>query len=165
MTVTVNYYLISFLAVTFDRPYLDVATSSLAEMLAYATSGLLFRCLGPKASLFFSLALSSVAGFLLLIMSARQDYVFTGLAMLCKFGISGTYNIQLCTLPLVFQSEFLATGFGIAHFFAVLFQMSTPFIATIAEPIPVVFFASLAAFGAICSLLLKPFAKAQNLAQ
>ena len=69
MTVSINYYLISFLAVTFTRPYLQVLFSTLAEIAAYASSGLLFKCLGPKPSLCLSLAISASSGLAICLLS------------------------------------------------------------------------------------------------
>ena len=121
-TVAVNYYLISFLAVTFDRPYMQVFFSSIAEILAYATSGIVYRKLGARSSMSLSLAISTLGGYATWIISSRcSDSVLTILVMLCKFGISGTYNIQLCAMSEVYPSSFLATGFGSGHFFAVIF--------------------------------------------
>ena len=62
-TVAINYYLISYLAVTFDRPYMQVAFSTLAEILAYATSGILFKWLGSKVSLLITFLISAIGGF------------------------------------------------------------------------------------------------------
>lgn len=62
MTVSVDYYLISFLTVTFERPYMQVIFSSFAEILAYATSGILFKKLGAKASLALTLLISAIGG-------------------------------------------------------------------------------------------------------
>lgn len=72
MTVIVStdgvaYYLISFLAVTFERPYMSVLLSSVAEILAYVTSGYIFTKFGARTSLAFSLTLSAVAGSAILI--------------------------------------------------------------------------------------------------
>lgn len=66
-TVAIDYYLISFIAVTFERPYMQVLFSSLAEILAYATSGALYRRLGLKVSLATSLVISAIGGYSVLI--------------------------------------------------------------------------------------------------
>ena len=150
MTVSINYYLISFLAVTFSRPYLQVLFSTLAEIVAYATSGLLFKCLGAKPSLFLSLAISASSGLAICLSKPAICLV-----MLAKFGISATYNIQLCTLVHVYPSSFLATGFGIGHFFGVLFQISTPFIAAMQEPLPIGIFSALSTLAALITPFLR----------
>ena len=99
-TVAINYYLISFAAVTFDKPFLNISCSSMAEALAYVTSGILFSFLGPKISLMSQMSLSAVTGLLLLLVGwvipsteGNQGIFFTVLVMLCKFGISGSYNL------------------------------------------------------------------------
>lgn len=157
-TVGVNYYLISFLAVTFERPYMQILFSSVAEILAYVTSGYIFTKFGARTSLASSLTLSAVAGCAILIYGQENSdkVLFTVLVMLCKFGVSATYNLQLCTIPQAFPTSFIATGFGFAHFFSVVFSISTPFIADIREPVPIVLFSVLCAIAAIISLLLSP---------
>ena len=94
-TVSINYYLISYLAVTFDRPYMQVAFSTLAEISAYATSGFLFKWLGAKTSLFLTFLISAIGGFAIYFYGIEDNdsVLFTLLVMLCKFGISGNYNI------------------------------------------------------------------------
>ena len=93
VTVAVNYYLFTFLTVTFEHPYMEVLFSTLAEILAYATSGYLFTRLGAKASLTLSLGLSALSGYAILLVGSEEVVFFTVLAMLCKFGISATYNV------------------------------------------------------------------------
>ena len=160
LTVGVNYYLISFLAVSFAKPYLQTVCSSLAEALAYATSGVIYQCLGARTSLVLALSLSSLAALAILIQGGavdedKQGTAFTILVMLTKFGISGTYNMQLCTLPVAFTPEVIAAGFGIAHFFAVIFNCTTPFVATMQEPYPIVIFAISSAIAATFSWFIK----------
>ena len=158
LIVSINYYLISFLTVTFERPYIQVIFASLAEILAYATSGLLFKRLGAKASLALTLLISAVGGLTICFYGVehQNSIFFTFLVMMCKFGISGTYNIQLCTLVLVYPSSFIATGFGIGHFFGVIFQISSPFLAELKEPIPIAIFTGLCVLAAFISLFIKP---------
>lgn len=48
LTVGINYYLITFLAVTFTHPYMEVLSSTVAEIAAYATSGYLLSRLGLR---------------------------------------------------------------------------------------------------------------------
>jgi len=133
-----------------------VIFSTLAEILAYAFSGVLFKKLGSKISLALTLTISALGGYAIWLLGFEQSSFFTVLVMMCKFGISGTYNIQLCSLAEVFPTTFLATGFGIGHFFSVIFQISTPFIAAMEEPVPVIFFASLCTVATVLSLMLRP---------
>lgn len=55
----------------------------------------MFKRCGPKVSLALSLALSAGAGFAICVYGTGKssDLLFVILVMLCKFGISGTYNI------------------------------------------------------------------------
>ena len=103
----------------------------MAEIISYITSGYLFSKLGARVSLCVTFAISAVAGFITLCygVSDDQGWLFMVLVMLSKFGVSGSYNIYLCSLPQVFPTYFLATGYGVCHFLAVLFQCVTPFIA------------------------------------
>ena len=159
LTVGINYYLITFLAVTFDHPYMQVLFSTLAEIAAYATSGCLLSKLGVKLSLALTLAISALGGVSIMAADYSQNQesaLFVCFVMVCKFGISGTYNIQLCSLAEVFPTSFIATGFGVTHFFSILFSICTPFMATIKEPIPIVVFSILSTLAAIISLFIKP---------
>ena len=80
---------------------MQVLFSTIAEILAYATSGILFRKLGAKLSLVILLSLSAVGSILILIVGTDNSgsVVFILLVMVCKFGISGTYNVRMCTMP------------------------------------------------------------------
>ena len=73
MTVAINYYLISFLAVTFKHPYMEVLFSTLAEILAYLVSGTMYKQFGIKVSMSASLVISAIGGYSVLIKESISD--------------------------------------------------------------------------------------------
>ena len=136
---------------------MNIAATSLAEIVSYVTSGFLLRKLGAKVSLSLSFALSAIGGFLTLWHGqVQEDALFIFLVMLSKFGVSGAYNIYLCSLPMAFPTYFLATGYGACHFMAVLFQCVTPFIASIEYPLPMLFFSIVCTIASASSIFFRP---------
>ena len=66
-TVTVfNYYLIMFLANTFEQVYVTALFLSLGDIIAYAIGGVLVKRLGAKHTLFISYMTASIGGLLIL---------------------------------------------------------------------------------------------------
>ena len=57
-----NYYLILFLVAEFKQALETTIVSQLAEMTAYAFSGVLLEILGPKKSLSCSFGISCLGG-------------------------------------------------------------------------------------------------------
>ena len=62
-----NFYLIMFLANTFEQVYLTALFVGLAGLLAYICSGFLVKCFGTKATLCLSFVTSAIGGFLILV--------------------------------------------------------------------------------------------------
>ena len=120
VTVAICYFLISFLAVTFPKPYQAVFFSSLAEIFAYLISGWASQKMGSRISLATFFTISALGGFLMW-SSSDNPLLLTSCVMMSKFGVSGTYNIQLCALKEVFPTNFVATSFGVMHLCTVCF--------------------------------------------
>ena len=62
-----NYYLIMFLANTFEQVYVTALFLSLADIIAYAIGGVLVKKFGAKRTLFISYTTASIGGVLILV--------------------------------------------------------------------------------------------------
>ena len=61
---SINYNVVNYIAVTFSKPQMVIIFQSIAEILAYSTSGILYSYLGVRKSFLISMVLSSASGFL-----------------------------------------------------------------------------------------------------
>jgi len=61
---SINYNVVNYIAVTFSKPQMVIIFQSIAEILAYLTSGILYSYLGVRKSFLISMVLSSASGFL-----------------------------------------------------------------------------------------------------
>lgn len=61
-----NFYLMTFLANTFEQVYLTALCLSLADIFGYLISGILVQKIGAKSTLFMSQLTASLGGLLIL---------------------------------------------------------------------------------------------------
>lgn len=66
-TCSINFYTLLYLVNTFENIHSTAISVSVADVIAYATGGLLVAKLNVKRSLFYSLSLSALSGFLILV--------------------------------------------------------------------------------------------------
>ena len=111
-------------------------------MLAYAFAGVLYQLSGIKSSLFLSFGIAFLGGLAILAygLAHPQDMVFPILVLVSKFGIACAFNIIYVSHSSVFPIAFAATALGFCNFFARIFSATSPVLAQIEEPLPMVAF-------------------------
>ena len=67
LATSFNYYLIQFLLETFDEEYLASTASALSDVVAFATSGVLYVYLGTKLTLVLCHGSAAFGGLLILL--------------------------------------------------------------------------------------------------
>lgn len=154
LTTSFNFYLIQFLINTFDQVYTSAIGSSVSEITAYACSAIIYSVLGINRSLFFSFGVAFCGGSALLAygLAHQQSFIFPVLVLVSKFGIACAFNIIYVSHASIFPIAFAATALGFVNFFARVFSASSPVLAQLEEPIPMIAF-SLTSFIA-CVLAL-----------
>ena len=68
-----DYYLLSFLANTFENPYPPAVLGSIAELIAYAVAGVLYKNAGLKISVSSSFGLALFGGICMLIWGLNDE--------------------------------------------------------------------------------------------
>ena len=62
-----NFYMTTFLANTFEQVYLTALYISIADMVAYITSGIIIEKIDTKMAFFLSFTLATIGGLLILV--------------------------------------------------------------------------------------------------
>ena len=143
LTCSFNYYMVGFLLKYFPGSiYVNGSISSLSELAAGLTAGLIYAKFGVKKSLVISFGIASLGGFGILWYKMSTDFysgeeptvesfLFPTLVLFAKFGISSAFTINyLCNLEL-FPVLFAATALGFCTFLARLFTIFSPEVAEI----------------------------------
>merc|ERR1712087_290522 len=133
---------IQFLINTFDQVYTSAIGSSISEILAYAFAGVLYQVSGIKSSLFLSFGIAFIGGIAILAygLANPQSLIFPVLVIVAKFGIACSFNIIYVSHSSVFPIAFAATALGFCNFFARVFSATSPVLAQIEEPLPMIAF-------------------------
>ena len=95
LTTSFGYYLLLSLVNTFDNVYETAVIGSIAEVVAYAVSGLFYEKIGVKLSLVLAFAISTLGGILILAygLDHESDPGFYIIFLFTKFGVSCLWNI------------------------------------------------------------------------
>ena len=113
--VSFNFYLITFLANTFEQVYVTALCLSLADIFGYIINGILGKKIGAKKTLFLSQLTAAIGGFLILVYGLQhQDsclfpvfFFVSKLGTTCCFGTVFTGNTE------IFPEEITASAMGI----------------------------------------------------
>ena len=128
-----NYQLLGFMTPLFEQAYLIGIMGSLSEIAAYAASGLIFECMGPKFTFLLSMMIALAGGLLILFygLDHQESLSFPIFFLIAKFGVSCAYSIMVVGNASIFTVKRAATAFGLAAFFARMIQSASPVISTI----------------------------------
>ena len=152
-----NYFLISFQMKYIEgNIFLNTATSTLSEVIAYLLSGLVLKKFDVKKS-FVSACMLSVGGSLLIIFIKPEDVsqiAYAFFVLTTKFGISGTFNMVYIATANYFPPAILGSIFGYTNLIAKGFTFFAPEIAEAPVPWPMVTFGSACLLAAISTLFL-----------
>lgn len=104
--------------------------------------------------MWLSFAIAFIGGIALLLygLDNPKSVFFPILVLVAKFGISCSFNIIYVSHSSVFPIAFAATALGFCNFFARVFSASSPVLAQIEEPLPVIAFTFTSATACILAL-------------
>ena len=157
LSTSFSYYLLLSLVNTFDNVYETAVTGSIAEIVAYTVSGLLYEKIGVKLSLVISFALSTMGGILILAygLEHESDPGFYICFLLTKFGVSCLWNIIFNANQYFFPVLFAATAMGVCNFLARLSTSFSYLASEIDEPTPMYLFTFICGLSCIASTFLR----------
>ena len=97
---------------------------------------------GLKASLFLSFGIAFSGGCSLLSfgLAHPESLMFPIQVLVAKFGIACSFNILYVSHSTIFPVAFAASALGFCNFFARVFSATSPVLAQIEEPLPVIAF-------------------------
>ena len=151
-----NFYLLMFLANTFERVYETALFLSIADCTAYLAGGILIGKIGTKRALISVFALASAGGVLVLLfgLQHQDSIIFPILFFISNFGISAAFNIVYAGNTKIFPQEIAATSMGICQVLARIFSALQFFFTQMEQPIPMIIFlvSSLVALALCCFL-------------
>ena len=122
-TCSINFYTIMYLVNTFENVYASAISISVADVTAYAASGFLVEKLNVKKSLFCSLLLSALGGFIILVygLDHQESTMFPILFFVTKLGISSAFGILYVGNAKIFPEEIVASAMGRCQVLARIF--------------------------------------------
>ena len=152
-----NFYLIMFLANTFEQVYLTALFVGLAGLLAYICSGFLVKCFGTKATLCLSFVTSAIGGFLILVYGLQHEdsALFPVLFFISKFGASCAVGVCYTGNAEVFPAEITASTLGICQVFARFFSALQFLTMQMKQPAPMLIYTIGSVIAVIASLFIR----------
>ena len=149
-----NYYLITFyMKYVPGNIYVNTTASALSENVAYVVSGLLLNKIGIKLCYVCALIIAIVGGFLLAAMPAT-GWTEASFVLICKFGISWSFNNCYLSTPLLFPAHLRVRVFGICHLLASFVTVLSPLLAEIDPPTPMIVFTITSAIALVFSFMI-----------
>lgn len=89
-----DYFLISYyLKYVPGNIYVNTTASTLAEIVAMVTSGLLFKFFGTKAAFALSYGIAALGGLLLVCFFESNIYLVAFFVLVAKFGIASVFAL------------------------------------------------------------------------
>ena len=164
-----NFYLITFYLKKFPGSiYINSIVFAFADMVAFASSGLILKYFLISQGLSFSYGLSLISGILYLIfhdMEEQFPWLIPVLVCFCRVGGSMSFNIGYISVARLFPTRFVATVFGIVNFVSHSVTVGAPMVAELPEPIPFFVFCANAFLAIFACLQLIELDRAKKIAQ
>lgn len=115
-----NFYLIMFLANTFEQVYVTALCLSVADIISYTISSVLVEKITVKHTITISFAVSMVGGLVILLygLAHEESAAFPLLFFISKFGISSAFNAVYVGNTRIFPATVAASTLGICQVLA-----------------------------------------------
>lgn len=160
LTSSFDNYLVLFQLQYFPgNVYINTTASSISDILAFTTGGIVFAYIGLKLTLNLSFLVAIGGGIAIVFLTGSYEtgWSFPVCVLVAKFGIASAYNICYLSNSLLFPASITATTLGICNTFARTATILAPMLAEFDEPTPMIIFTvlSVLAFGASL-FLMKP---------
>ena len=113
---------------------------ALAESSGIIVSGYLTRLFGIKKAMIVSFAISLVGGVLILSLGGLSKVLMALFVGVAQVGISAGFNLVYLINSDVFPTLFTATAMGFCNFVARVLTTTSPLIAEMPGPIPMIIY-------------------------
>lgn len=137
-----NFYMITFYLKYFPgNIFVNAMSFASADLMAYASSGVVLKFFSIKQGLWFSYGLATTASVAYLFLyKSENELMIPLLVASCRVGGSMSFNIGYVSVAKLFPTEYVTTTFGIVNLFSHLITIAAPMMAEAPEPIPMVVF-------------------------
>jgi len=141
-----NFYLITFYLKNIPGSiYTNSIVFAFADIIAFASSGMILKYFLISQGLCFSYGLSLIGGIVYLIFKSREmqyPWLIPLLVCVCRIGGSMSFNIGYISVARLFPTKYTATVFGIVNLVSHIITVGAPMVAELPEPIPFAVFCS-----------------------
>ena len=122
--------------------YVNMIVSGIADTTASLISSYIGYKIGLKNGLIIGFVLSFISGFFLIFITQSSDpFTMAVLIIVSRFGISFSFNLCVLGTSEYFPLLFRATAYGICNVWARTITITSPIIAEVKEPYPMLIFA------------------------
>jgi hypothetical protein len=121
---------------------------------AYAFSGYIYGKFGTKPALISSFLIGITGSIPYMILDTDNLVLNSILILAAKFGISGAFNIAFLVNSVYYPAVLASTAFGVCNLFARLISVTSPLIAELEPPIPMLSFTITSIIAAVASFFL-----------
>lgn len=136
--------------------YTNVITSAASEVIAYLLSGFLGMYIGTRATFILSFSLGAGFGVPLMFLSYNADPLVIMACVLCtKFGVSCAFNLCYLVTAEYFPIMYSSSVFGACSFIARIATITTPMVAEITPPYPMLIYSAFCIVSLFSTLILK----------
>ena len=132
MTNSFCYYLISYQQKYLNgNLFVNISLSSIAEPIAYLSSGYLRHKTSLKVVFVFAYIISSLGMILLTFVDTSSVSLLAFFILLSKYGLAFSMNMEYIANVQLFPITIVGTSFGITNFFARSLTIFAPYAAEI----------------------------------
>ena len=141
---------------TFKEVYLTGIGSGIADIFANTIAAVLFAKFGIKPTIFGLMVSSTIGGIVVLTFALdhQNSWTFPVLVMLTKFGVSGVFAVLYVSHAELWPVLFSATALGLCNTIAKVFAATSPLLAEMREPYPMIIFTTFTALTCLVSLFI-----------
>ena len=156
-----NYYLIAYyMKYVPGNLYVNTTVSTVSELSAYATSGVIYSYVGGNKTFMVSFLIAALGGLLIAFIPA-DGYLIASFVFIAKFGIAISYNLVYVITASLFPTERSATAFGLCEMSAMLCSVMSPVLAELKGSTPMLFYSGTSILALISALFLRQKQKKQ----
>lgn len=129
-----------------------MTVSSLSEVLAYTTAGIILRSAGIKRTFIKCFLLASVCMAVLTVSKSKSQWFVSVLLLGAKFGISAGYSMVFVGNTLLFPVSIIAQTYGVCELFSKFITILSPYVAEIKpEILPESIFIGMCFLAMLCA--------------
>lgn len=124
------YYLISYQVKYLNGSiWINNVTTSVAQMLAFIVSGIIFEKIGLKKTLYMSYVISIVGMVALTVYETDSQILLSLFILGSSYGVSQVFNLAYVGNFYLFEVHLVATSFSICNLFSRFCTIFSPYVA------------------------------------